>query len=271
MSAEATAWVWKHSPYNGAKFICHLAIADVCNTDYQNEFWMSSERLSAKVRMSAGNVRKRLAEMAADGTLEVLSIGGGSVATRYRLLMDTDKFPPVYDWSRRFDAGSRSDDATPRVDGTREPRYQNARTKIELNNQPQLINTFEDFWKIYPRKVARNAAQKIWNRMPGHDRDKALIAVLHFKDCFDQALALGADKDEVKQFTPHPATWLNQGRFDDDPEEVTSKYLTHVKDRYGAGLVDYLSTTDAGPSFWEGSDEQAADTSDARSLSSGLQ
>ena len=271
MSAEATAWVWKHSPYNGAKFVCHLAIADVCNTDYENEFWMGSERLAAKVRMTGGNVRKRLREMAKDGALEIISEGGGAMATRYRLLMDSEEFPPVYDWSRRFDAGSRPGNATPRVDRTRESRYQDARTKRELNSQPQLINTFDDFWQRYPRKVARNAAQKIWDRMPGVDQDRALVAVIHFRDCFDQALSLGADKDDVKQFTPHPATWLNQGRFEDDPEEVTSKYLSHVKDRYGSGLVDYLSTTDAGPSFWEGSDEQATDTSDDRSLSAGFQ
>ena len=271
MSAEATAWVWKHSPYTGAKFICHLAIADVCNSDHDNEFWMGSERLAAKVRMSGGNVRKRLREMAVDGTLEVLSDGGGAYATRYRLLMDNEKFPPVYDWSRRFDATSRSEDATPRVATTRESRYENARTKRELNNQPQLINTFEDFWEMYPRKVARGAAEKVWGRMPGSDQDKALLAVNHFRQCFDQAIAFGADKDEVKQFTPHPATWLNQGRFDDDPEEVTSKYLSHVKDRHGSGLVDYLSTsTDAGPSFWKESDEQATDTADGRSLISGL-
>ena len=50
MSAEATGWVWRHSPWKGehAKFLLHLAVADVVNDAHGNEFWMSQANLAEK-------------------------------------------------------------------------------------------------------------------------------------------------------------------------------------------------------------------------------
>ena len=66
MSAEATGWVWRHSPYKGphAKFLIHLAVADVVNDAHGNEFWMGQTALAEKV----GTTRKSVCEWFADAT-----------------------------------------------------------------------------------------------------------------------------------------------------------------------------------------------------------
>ena len=69
---------------------------------------------------------------------------------------------------------------------------------------------FEQFWKFYPRRIARKAA---WNALYKVMRnrevefDKLIQAVQNFA-----AHVRGKDV----QYIPHPATWINQGRWDDE-------------------------------------------------------
>jgi len=75
---------------------------------------------------------------------------------------------------------------------------------------PAYMGEFEKFWKEYPRKVGKRAAQKAWkkNGMPGID--KILEAIV-------QQRASPQWNTEGGRFIPNPATWLNQGRWDDEP------------------------------------------------------
>lgn len=86
MSAEATGWVFRASPYTGAMFTLHLAIADTVNDTYGNEMWMSAPTLAAKARVSERTARYGLAQMADDGLLVLVAAKEGK-ARRYRFLM----------------------------------------------------------------------------------------------------------------------------------------------------------------------------------------
>jgi hypothetical protein len=74
----------------------------------------------------------------------------------------------------------------------------------------EVLATFEVFYAAYPRKVGRGAALKAWAKL---EPDEAL-----------QAQILGAlaaqhphlDRRENGRFIPHPSTWLNEGRWDDE-------------------------------------------------------
>jgi hypothetical protein len=68
---------------------------------------------------------------------------------------------------------------------------------------------FNDFWQIYPRKVAKKAAEKAWKQMTFVEQTKALSAVT-------QHVKYWQIKETEHEFIPHPATWLNQGRYDDE-------------------------------------------------------
>lgn len=70
----------------------------------------------------------------------------------------------------------------------------------------------ERFWPLWPRKVAKAAAEKAWMKAAKSPR----IA--------DEIVA-GAEAQlhkltEDLQFCPHPATWLNQGRWEDEVESL---------------------------------------------------
>ena len=63
--------------------------------------------------------------------------------------------------------------------------------------------SFKAFWEAYPRKVAREAALKAWDKL---ELDaKAASVMAHLERCM-------ADWTEPR-FTPHPATWLNREDF----------------------------------------------------------
>lgn len=88
MSAEATGWVWKHSPYSGAQLLVHLAIADVVNDAHDNEFWMSTYKLATKAKVSRSTVTATLSDMVRDRLLWQISSGAQSrEPSRYRFLM----------------------------------------------------------------------------------------------------------------------------------------------------------------------------------------
>jgi hypothetical protein len=89
VSAAATGWVFEHSPYIGAAFALHLALADVANDAHGNELWMSVPTMARKARLSERHVRRGLARMVQDGMLEVVSREAGKSAC-YRVLTPAD-------------------------------------------------------------------------------------------------------------------------------------------------------------------------------------
>jgi hypothetical protein len=87
---------------------------------------------------------------------------------------------------------------------------------------------FEDFWKAYPRKVGKLAAKKAWDRIrPTPD----IVAEM------GKALVWQVEQWEDPQYIPHPATWLNAGRWMDEPPlPVQPK----PKSQNLAGIAEYL-------------------------------
>lgn len=68
---------------------------------------------------------------------------------------------------------------------------------------------FEDFWSAYPRKVGKAAAKTAFV--------KACIAQGGPKEILEGAKRYRNDPNRVDAFTAHPTTWLNAGRWEDDP------------------------------------------------------
>jgi len=76
---------------------------------------------------------------------------------------------------------------------------------------------FDRFWARYPKKVGKDAAWRIWQRQkPGDDLTNQMIAAVDRQVQQPQWL-----KDDG-QYIPNPATWLNQGRWNDEPVRVQS-------------------------------------------------
>lgn len=77
------------------------------------------------------------------------------------------------------------------------------------NNQvnKEYIDRFDTFWKHYPRKVAKPNALKAWLKLkPDDDLTKKIISAVS-----KQNLSAREEK-----FIPHPASWLNGQRWEDE-------------------------------------------------------
>ena len=83
------------------------------------------------------------------------------------------------------------------------------RTKKEME---ALQANFERFWSIYPRKVGKKTCWNIWNRanFTTEQTDTIIKAVDQYK---------GTDQWK-RGFIPHPSTFLNQGRYEDEIEAL---------------------------------------------------
>lgn len=89
---------------------------------------------------------------------------------------------------------------------------------------------FEEFWQLYPRKVAKKDARKMWARLSESQKTIALQALpLHVK-------VWNAEGREPHQI-PHAATWINGERFEDELEmpgpRVNGQNVIELGRRYG--------------------------------------
>lgn len=129
MSAEATAYVWKHSPYRGSERVVHLAIADVVNDLNDYKLWMSTKTLAKKANMSRATVCAALTKMVSMGYLEVVEANkhAGKPSVYRFLTPGADQF---------LDRGAQND-----VGGVPNPR---ARTKKNSNEheRPGVSNAW---------------------------------------------------------------------------------------------------------------------------------
>lgn len=69
---------------------------------------------------------------------------------------------------------------------------------------------FEMFWEKYPKKVAKATAHKSWKAQEPDIND--VLKGLNIQSQSDQW------KSHRGKFIPHPATWLNQRRWEDQTE-----------------------------------------------------
>jgi hypothetical protein len=69
---------------------------------------------------------------------------------------------------------------------------------------------FDTFWNLYPRKIGKENARKSWNRTATNQ--KTVTAIL---SALPNHVESPQWRKDNGQFIPHPATWLNQRRWED--------------------------------------------------------
>lgn len=70
---------------------------------------------------------------------------------------------------------------------------------------------FDLFWQAYPKKVGKEAARKAFSRVKAPL--ESLLTAIERQKCGNQWAT------ENGRFIPNPATWLNQGRWEDEVEQ----------------------------------------------------
>src|SRR5690606_38824648 len=86
--------------------------------------------------------------------------------------------------------------------------------------KPDPLDGFDEFWSIYPRRVAKGAARKAW--------PNAVTAAGGVEPILAGARRYAAERDgEDPKFTAHPATWLNRESWADEPTRPTRRPSSH--------------------------------------------
>lgn len=234
MSSQAVGWVFAESPYKGAAFALHLAIADTVNDAYENELWASVSTLAEKARLGERIVRKVMQQMVDDGLLELLSARNGHIR-RYRFLMPANpctsctpaQDAPLHDVPQT--PAPRS--ATPAPGAQTPARRAPITTKNtdEPNGEPNPLGAdlaqardhrrpavvaFDEFWAVYPKRKSKGEALVAWKRAVTLAEPQAII---------DAAIAYRDDPNRDPDFTKYPATWLNKRCWLDEYEPPARK------------------------------------------------
>lgn len=110
-------------------------------------------------------------------------------------------------------------------------------TNTDLNSSLNPLSSsdseFEEFWLAYPRKVGRKDAKRAWVKARDKPPIFEILVALMNQQASDQW------QRENGQFIPHPATWLNQGRWADQlpakPKSLMEEFIERGK--HGPGTV----------------------------------
>lgn len=91
-------------------------------------------------------------------------------------------------------------------------------------SEPSMLNAadFADFWATYPRKTAKASAVKAWKKALKTTTAETIIA---------GARRYAEDPSREAKFTAYPATWLNDGRWED--EALPAGASSGPRDRQG--------------------------------------
>lgn len=210
MSVEAISAVLHNSK---AKGTTKLVLIGIANHEGDGGAWPTLETLGKYAACSRSTVKSAIRWLVEHGEIEVLQNAGGNDRTR------PDRRPNLY----RV--------LVPNYEGRRtNPRPENGGQKhkergaemlftggdgqtpnrpIEPSLVEPSINMFETFWKTYPRRTAKPEAKKAF--IKALDTGAAADTIIKAAERFAR------DPNRVPQFTPHPATWLNQHRWEDEP------------------------------------------------------
>ncbi len=90
---------------------------------------------------------------------------------------------------------------------------------------------FSKFWLLIPNKEKKKRAEERWARMSPADCAKAL-------DTYPRHAAIYTRYEMPKHLIPLPASWLGDGRWDDDVEALEARVKSRMGKRRGVGRTD---------------------------------
>lgn len=199
MSFQAMAWAVKQVLPSREKLVLLMA------ANYADEYgkcWPSNGRLMADTGMTKNTITAAFRELEARGLLRIehRSVEGVSLSNMYHL---------------KLSAGGSGNDRGGSNSGEGVGQEM---TGGGSGNDPKPINEpitkdsivgFEKFWLACPRRIGKEAARKAYEKARKTTSDAELLEGIR------RYATTRAGQDE--QYTVHPATWLNQGRWADEP------------------------------------------------------
>lgn len=209
MSIRLMAEVWRTNLPTVEKMVL-LVIADHAN-DEGTQAYPAQVTIARKASISVRTVQRAVNSLVERGFIELHKHSGGSADCR------EDRRPNLYIINLHK---LRGDNVTGRQDDGNGATMTTSTGRLSrpLNNplEPSINHPgFDDFWKIYPLKVAKQAAKNAWVKT---------IVFVDPQVIIDGAKRYAADPNRNPAFTAHPATWIRAHRWLDEP--LPAKPLT---------------------------------------------
>lgn len=110
---------------------------------------------------------------------------------------------------------SEANESTSEADGSNHEAIKDKGERIKDKGVKQTLGLFdadfETFWKEYPRKTGKGAAKRAFEKALQKGVNlESLVSAVRRQKCGSQWTRDGG------QYIPHPATWLNQERWEDE-------------------------------------------------------
>lgn len=87
-------------------------------------------------------------------------------------------------------------------------------SRAEPSNGVMADDGFEEFWQAYPKKTGKGAARRSWRKIrPGKNLTQTILQSVEVHKRSEQWIRDGG------RYIPNPATWLNQTRWEDVPDQ----------------------------------------------------
>jgi hypothetical protein len=93
-------------------------------------------------------------------------------------------------------------------------------TSTDIKPVKQQSLGFEAFWKAYPKKVGKDAAERAFGKRKPNEA--MLIDML---EAIERQKVSTNWQEEGGRFIPYPASWLNKGRWKDEDTHVSTSLI----------------------------------------------
>jgi hypothetical protein len=185
-----------------------LVIADHASDD-GTEAWPSQATIAAKASISIRTVQRAVNSLVAAGYLWMEKGAGGSANCRedrrpHRYTINIKRLRGDTESTREDRGDIESDNGATLAT----PTGRQSRPMNHPNKPSNETTQFDLFWKYYPIKVGKAAAQKAWLKAIKIESPDEIIA---------GAIRYADDPNRHPSFTAHASTWLNAGRWADAP------------------------------------------------------
>lgn len=210
------------------------------------EWRFASERIATEVKEGREAVRAALRELDEVGFVKRRTIGGTTPPITQVFVRDSLDVP--WPWDKPQVAPSAQKPVAQECGaGKLGPLVTTEKVTTQTNAQPslerrQMERNFEEFWKLYPRRVgkkkARAAFEKIDFSLPAN-WPAVIATALNARCCWWTACGTPMVK------IPHPTTWLNEERWNDEIEpvmrQVAPKVTTQERFEQAAEMVENMN------------------------------
>ena len=215
MSIEAVSLVLNNSRATGRAKLVLLGIANHLG---DHGAWPSISTLARYANASERSVKRDIQELVELGELKV-ELQNAPTKTQYKTNLYwitigsgvTDSASGVTDWVSRGDSSGKS--------GVTPVGTQNIILTIKEPSLKSDLDSFDTFWLLYPKKVAKADALKAWKQVLKKKTADEMIGLTK---------AYSESKLPDMTYIPYPASWLNKGLYE-DVEVQENKPLQKLK------------------------------------------